>query len=143
MMGRGRAAKVWALAGGVFAFAAVLVGGGLESRAQTSPPVTSSQALDIGDCPDTATSFEDGNIYVCACSGASSGTIYGTDVYTNDSNICQAAIHAGVLKKGVPGRVSVRMVASPRVFKGTTRNGIKSEVWVKPTPHAFEIAPAQ
>jgi hypothetical protein len=112
-----------------------------QGQAQT-PPAVSTQALDIGDCPDTASAFEDGNTYACACPAASSGTLYGTDVYTYDSNICQAAIHAGVLKKGVVGRVLVHVIASPRVFKGTTRNGIKSQVWVQPTAHAFEIAPA-
>ena len=130
--------RLGAIAGLFMAICATAAG------AQTQPPpAAGAQALDIGDCPDTAGTFEDGNTYACACPPASSGMVYGTDVYTYDSNICQSAIHAGALKKGAAGRVSVRVIASPRVFKGTTRNGIKSQVWVTPTPHAFEIAPAQ
>jgi hypothetical protein len=99
-------------------------------------------ALDLGDCPAIPSNFEQGKTYTCSCpSNQSGGVIYGDGVYTNDSNICVAAIHAGVLPEGVAGRVNLRMVASPSVFKGITQHGVKSEVWPRSTTTAFQLTP--
>jgi LCCL domain len=105
-------------------------------------------ALDIGDCPDIAGGFEIGKTYACACppsasADAPAGSVYGTLVYAYDSNICAAAVHAGVLKAATSGRVSVEMVDSPPVFKGTTQNGVKSEVWATPSTAAFQFQPSK
>jgi hypothetical protein len=87
--------------------------------------------------------------YVCSCGkDISYGDIYGTGVYSSNSNICTAALHAGVLKKGVPGQVEFEPTASPPVFRGTTQNGIKSLVIPHPYnnpfgPGAYRIKPAQ
>ena len=37
---------------------------------------------------------------VCEVTGSSQGTVWGTDLYTDDSSIPAAAVHAGVLKDG-------------------------------------------
>lgn len=108
--------------------------------APAAPP-----ALDLGDCPDNASSFELGKTYVCSCppsaaDGSAAGAVYGSLVYANDSNICSAAVHAGVLKSTAAGRVLVQMTDSPPVFKSATRNGIKSEVWATATAAAFQFA---
>lgn len=94
--------------------------------------------------PDTPSGFEQGSAYACICpSSPSSGAIYGSGIYTNNSNICIAAIHAGVLRKGANGPVILQIVSSPPVFRGKTQSGIKSEVWPKPTASAFQFAPPQ
>jgi hypothetical protein len=108
--------------------------------APAAPP-----ALDLGDCPDAAGNFEVGRTYVCSCppsasDGTPAGAIYGSLVYANDSNICTAAVHAGALKSATAGRVLVQMMESPPVFKGTTQNGIKSEVWTSGSAAAFQFA---
>src|SRR5262245_44999460 len=41
-----------------------------------------------------------------------SGTIYGDGVYTTDSPICVAAVHAGVIKASKGGPVTIKVVAS-------------------------------
>jgi LCCL domain len=110
------------------------------SVAPAAPP-----ALDLGDCPDVAGSFELGKTYVCSCppgatDGSPAGTVYGSLVYANDSNICSAAVHAGALKSGAAGRVLLQMLESPPVFKSTTQNGVKSEVWLTATAAAFQFA---
>ena len=111
-------------------------------------PVAAPAALDIGDCPDIANGFEIGKTYACACppsvvADSPAGAVYGTLVYAYDSNICAAAVHAGALKAATAGRVSVQMIDSPPVFKGTTQNGIKSEVWATPSTSAFQFPPSR
>ena len=121
------------------------------ATAQPAPPASAAPAappaLDLGDCPDAAGSFELGKSYVCSCppsaaDGSPSGPVYGSLVYANDSNICTAAVHAGALKTATAGRVLIQMLDSPPVFKGTTQNGVKSEVWATATAAAFQFAPA-
>jgi hypothetical protein len=50
--------------------------------------------------------------------------VWGSDVYTTDSSLETAAVHAGVLKPGQIGIVKVTIVAPPPFFNGTTRNGV-------------------
>lgn len=110
----------------------------------TATAALEANMLDVGDCPDTPSGFEQGNTYTCTCpSSPSAGTIYGTGVYSNDSNICVAAIHAGALRKGVNGQVVLQVVSSPPVFRGKTQSGIKSEVWPRPTASAFQFSPSK
>ncbi|MBN9521716.1 hypothetical protein J0H58_24910 [bacterium] len=52
--------------------------------------------------------------------------VWGTDVYTLDSNIAAAALHAGVAQPGQTVVVRVRVVASPAQFVPSTRNGVSS-----------------
>src|SRR4029079_12426338 len=58
------------------------------SKLPDAPGTMSSQALLIGKS------------FVYRCTGNASGTIYGTDIYTSDSQVATAAVHAGVLKDG-------------------------------------------
>ncbi|HEV2038135.1 MAG TPA: LCCL domain-containing protein [Candidatus Eremiobacteraceae bacterium] len=119
------------------------------STPSAAPPMAAPAALDIGDCPDAAYGFELGKTYSCACppsaspGAAAGGAVYGTSVYTSDSNICAAAVHAGALKPATASHITVQMVESPPVFKGTTQNGVKSDVWTTATSAAFQFPPAR
>jgi hypothetical protein len=55
------------------------------------------------------------------------GTVWGTDVYADDSDLAAAAVHAGVLKVGESGRVYVEMLPGQSAYTGSTRNGVTSE----------------
>ena len=108
------------------------------AAAQSAPTIT--EALDLGDCPDTAAGLEIGKGYACTCtSNAEQGVIYGTILYSNDSYICTAAIHTGLIANDMAGKIIVQVIESPTVFRGTTQNGIKSTVWPKPTASAFRL----
>lgn len=99
---------------------------------------------ELGDCPDNAADLGRGKTFTCTCPAlADPAPVYGTDVYTPDSGLCTAAVHAGALQQGATGSVIFRIVASPPVFKGTTRNGIKSEIWAQPAEAAVQFAPAK
>lgn len=65
--------------------------------------------------------------------------VWGTDVYTLDSNVTSAAVHAGLVTLGQPGTVRVRIVASPVNFGGTSRNGITSAPYGNYPAGAFEF----
>jgi len=59
----------------------------------------------------------------CPPGGRDAGWTYGTDMYTSDSMVCTAAVHAGVIGFG-GGSFIVTIVAGPSSYRGTTRNGI-------------------
>lgn len=53
-------------------------------------------------------------------------TIWGTDVYTDDSAVCSAAVHAGLLTTAAGGRVTVEIRPGQDHYAGSTRNGVTS-----------------
>jgi hypothetical protein len=70
--------------------------------------------------------------------GNSHGNVWGTDVYTADSSLAAAAIHAGVLQPGVTGVVKLKLVNPPPQFRGMPRNGVDSNAY-GPYPKAFQF----
>jgi len=53
-------------------------------------------------------------------------TVWGTDIYTDDSPLAAVAVHAGVLKEGETGIVRVTIFAGKDEYDGSTRNGVTS-----------------
>ncbi|XP_026210056.1 LOW QUALITY PROTEIN: macrophage mannose receptor 1 [Anabas testudineus] len=53
--------------------------------------------------------------------------VYGTSVYRGDSNICAAAIHAGVILNELGGDCTLLKAEGQNLYYGTTRNGITSK----------------
>lgn len=61
----------------------------------------------------------------CTAEAAQSGGVWGTDVYTDDSALCRAAVHAGSLTiEG--GTITVTRNPGRQLYVGTTRNGVVS-----------------
>jgi hypothetical protein len=54
------------------------------------------------------------------------GSIWGTDVYTLDSTLALAAVHAGLLRPGQTGVVKVKITGPQGAFQGSDRNGVQS-----------------
>jgi hypothetical protein len=65
--------------------------------------------------------------FTCRCTdeGMHSGAVWGTDIYTEDSGICRAALHAGRLTPA-GGAVTVTRSPGRPLYAGTLRNGIQS-----------------
>ena len=61
--------------------------------------------------------------------GANSGSVYGTEIYTYDSALATAAVHAGVLAMGQTGVVKGTTLPSHPGYVGSTRHGITSSNW--------------
>ena len=73
--------------------------------------------------------FQVGMTFNVRVTGQARGTIYGTDIYTGDSSLPAAAVHAGVLKPGKTGVVRVKIVGPQPGFVATTRNGVTSNAY--------------
>jgi len=71
-----------------------------------------------------------GSRYAFSC--PAHGTAYrvwGTTVYTDDSSVCTAAVHAGRITLARGGRVVIKIRAGRSSYKGSTRHGITSRSW--------------
>src|SRR5262245_21195786 len=49
---------------------------------------------------------------------------WGTDLYTDDSSVCTAAVHAGALKIADGGFVTIEIRPGQASYAGSTRNGV-------------------
>src|SRR5215510_12588459 len=49
---------------------------------------------------------------------------WGTDFYTDDSSICTAAVHAGLISTEAGGVVMIEMRPDAGYYRGTHRNGV-------------------
>ncbi len=64
---------------------------------------------------------------VVACpAGCTAITLWGTDIYTDDSAICSAAAHAGLTTLKSGGTVRIDSAPGENAYDGTVRNGIES-----------------
>jgi hypothetical protein len=66
--------------------------------------------------------------YTCPPNGSTTG-IYGTDIYTDDSAICVAAVHAGVISLQKGGAVTIEILPGQPSYTATARNGITTLPW--------------
>jgi hypothetical protein len=89
--------------------------------------------------PDSLMGLTMGKTYRFRVTGIVNGSVWGSDVYTTDSSLATAAVHAGVLKSGQTGVVKVTIVAAPPVFAGTTRNGVTTMPYTI-FPSAFKVS---
>lgn len=66
--------------------------------------------------------------YVCSCTGAEGGTVWGSGPYTSDSALCVAARHAGVIdSRG--GTITVLGMRGLASYAGSQRNGVTTSNW--------------
>jgi PKD repeat protein len=73
---------------------------------------------------------QEGNlVYVPVQGTISGGSIWGTGVYTSDSHLGMAAVHAGLVTPGETGQIAIYTVGSWSGFMGTTRNGVESRAY--------------
>jgi LCCL domain len=92
--------------------------------------------------PDELRSVERkvGQTFSFQVTGNNLGPIWGTDVYTSDTNLGTACVHMGLLKVGETGAVKVAIVESIPLFHGSSRNGITSQSWQTGWGGAFTVA---
>jgi LCCL domain len=72
---------------------------------------------------------EIGSSFTMEVEGSVSSSVWGTDVYTDDSSIASAAVHAGILGVGERGLVKVTILAGQDNYIGSDRHGVKSEAF--------------
>ncbi|MCC6419054.1 MAG: hypothetical protein IT429_12540 [Gemmataceae bacterium] len=80
-----------------------------------------------------------GRSLIIQTTGQKDGPLWGTDVYTSDSALEVACVHAGILRVGQTGLVKVTMVPPLPVFRGSTRNGVVSRDWTTSWSGAYRV----
>ena len=84
-----------------------------------------------------------GSIYIIKCPKDChkvKGTIWGSGLYTLDSNICLAAIHAGVIEDDKGGKFAFTKLWGQKFFKGINRAGIASTEYNEKWTISFSIS---
>ncbi|HYT93243.1 MAG TPA: LCCL domain-containing protein [Gemmataceae bacterium] len=80
-----------------------------------------------------------GQEFLFEVTGEPHGPLWGTDIYTSDSALAVACVHAGLLRVGEAGLVKVTMVKPLPIYKGTTRHGVTSGDWTTGWAGAYEV----
>lgn len=67
--------------------------------------------------------------YVCSKGGTLGASVWGTDLYTTDSAICPAAVHAAKITPDEGGTVTILIRRGAASYPGSARNGVGSQRW--------------
>jgi LCCL domain len=95
-------------------------------RPGTGAAGTVARAIDWSYSPqDHRGSVGQRYAYLCPPNGTL-GRVWGTDVYTDDSSLCTAAVHAGLITLAGGGSVIIEIVAGQGAYAGSTRNGVST-----------------
>src|SRR5262249_3402321 len=81
-----------------------------------------------------------GQTYYFRVDGQDSGSVWGTDIYTGDSALAAAAVHAGVVAVGETKVIKVTVVEPLQHYQGSSRNGIHSHEF-GPYKTAYRVDP--
>ena len=81
--------------------------------------------------PQTSTSPSGtvGDVRTISVTGTTSGSVWGTNVYTTDSNVSKAATHMGLVKVGETKSVYVKTINGQSSYTGSTKNGVTTSNW--------------
>jgi LCCL domain len=66
--------------------------------------------------------------YVCP-SGGTFATVWGTNVYTDDSSVCTAAVHVGVITAAGGGNVTIEMRPGQKSYVSFAHNGVTTRAY--------------
>ncbi|MEM8559713.1 MAG: LCCL domain-containing protein [Bacteroidota bacterium] len=105
------------------------------SGGTNDPPTTGGPTTEEGQIPWTqnAVQYRGRGVgarlrFDCPEGGAFS-TVWGTDLYTDDSSVCTAAVHAGVITQDAGGSVVIELRPGADSYDGSTRNGVTTRDW--------------
>jgi hypothetical protein len=89
-----------------------------------------SDLLGVRSDPGNLTEYgagDVGRVLLLEVTGRTEGSVWGTDVYTADSRLGAAAVHAGAIREGERGLVRVTLLdGDGREYQGSTRHGIQT-----------------
>ena len=86
------------------------------------------QGLLAGDAPLNMVNLCDplGATYYFRVTGDTNGSVWGTDIYTGDSALAAASVHAGLVKAGETAVVKVTVEQPLQQYQGSVRYGVTS-----------------
>lgn len=78
--------------------------------------------------PGNMTGYRDrvGLTFEFQLTGAEAGAIWGTGIYTDDSSLARAAVHAGLVQPGQTATVTVEVLPGQDSYSGSLQNGVQS-----------------
>ncbi len=86
--------------------------------------------LPLTDRSATKLRGQNGEQFTFTCSpDGNFNKVWGTVIYTDDSSICSAAVHAGMITLLSGGTVTIEIRQGQQSYKGSTRNGVTSANW--------------
>jgi hypothetical protein len=68
-----------------------------------------------------------GTSFVFRVTGSTQGSVWGTDIYTDDSSIAAAAVHSGALQPNETGTVMVTVHMGYPSYRASSRYGVESD----------------
>lgn len=92
---------------------------------------TQAAAAPPKPCPATFKDIAGGNASIeltCSCTAPQPSSVWGNGIYTLDSSICVAAVHAGAIP-AAGGTVTLKGAAGCPKYSGSTANGMTSQSW--------------
>ena len=95
-----------------------------------APTHSSNVGFGGADWGQSAVDFrgKDGQELLYSCpSDGSIEDVYGTDTYTDDTSVCSAAVHAGLITVATGGDVTIEIRPGAASYTGSTRHGVTSQ----------------
>lgn len=92
-----------------------------ESQQSSTPPPAPENLL--------GAEAEIGTQFIYRATGAANGNVWGTGVYTADSSIAKAAVHAGVLAVGETGLIRVTVLPGRTMYPRSEMHGVESRAF--------------
>ena len=82
----------------------------------------------VPQAPSNLKSYRDkvGQVFHFTLTGTLTGSVWGTDIYTDDSALACAAVHAGVVLSRETKVVTVKILAGQSSYQGSVHNGVTS-----------------
>jgi len=103
---------------------AAAAGGVIKSLQQEIFVLTAG--IKVLENPGILTAYRGKNdeVFYFRVTGSTDGEVWGTGLYTDDSPLAAAAVHAGVVKKGETAIVKVTILAGESSYTGSTANEV-------------------
>lgn len=108
-----------------------LASGGAVGSAVSGSGLQAQIAAGVVAAPSNAVGYRSrvGQSFEMTVTGAAAGGVWGTDVYTDDSSVARAAVHAGLVQVGETKTVTVTILPGQANYAASTRNGVTTNAY--------------
>lgn len=108
-----------------------LSSGGAVGEAGDDSGSTGSISADVIAAPNNLVGYRNrsGQSLQFSVTGSTAGGVWGTNVYTDDSSVAAAAVHAGVVAPGQTAEVTINILPGQSSYTASTSDGVTSRNW--------------
>jgi len=108
-----------------------LAEGGAVGEAGDDTGSTGSISAEVIAAPNNLVGYRNrvGQSLQFSVTGSTSGSVWGTGTYTDDSSVAAAAVHAGVVAPGQTAEVTINILDGQSSYSASTANGVSSRSW--------------